>query len=213
MLSALRVRWLRIRRGWRTAIVTIICALVVIGGTGFFLYKRTALAREFDATLLGLVRLAASKDEKLALTDDQVKQVLVPLHRLEIQDSIQPNDARQALAEIRAALTTDQLAALSQPGNWTAGGLRFAGGTPRLGSSRPGLASGGDQNASPAPDSGAGAPSGTRPRLGQRGWLRSGPLARAIALFRVQLPQPAFVSQICQQLEDWLNGPSQTSPN
>lgn len=213
MLSALRTRWLRIPRGWRIAIVTILGALVVVGGTGFFLYQRTALAREFDATLLGLARLATSKDDKLALTDDQVKQVLVPLHRLEIQDSIQPNDARQALAEIRAALTADQLAAISQARNFAAGGLRFAGGAPRLGAARPGLAYGGDQNASPATENGAGAPSGVRQRVGQRNWRRPGPLARMVALFRVRLPQPAFVSQICQRLEDRLNGAAQTPTN
>lgn len=180
MLSALRTRWLRVPRGWRIAIVTILGTLVVVGGTGFFLYQRTALAREFDATLLGLTRLAASKGDKLALTDDQVKRVLVPLHRLEIQDSIQPDDARQALAEIRAALTADQLAAISQARSFAAGGLRFAGGVPRP---------------------------------GRRQFRRPGPLARMIALFRVQLPQPALVSQICQRLEDRLNGTAQTPTN
>lgn len=213
MLSALRDRWLRIRRGWRIAILTILCAVVVIGGAGFFLYRRAAPAREFNATLLGLMRLAAAQDDKLALTDDQVRQVLVPLHRLEIQDSIQLADARQALTEIRAALTTDQLAALSQRTGLAAGGLRFTAGMPRGNASRPGLAPGAGQGTAQAPDSGADAPSATRPRLGQRALRRTGPLARVIALFRVQLPQPAFVSQVCQRLEDRLNGATQTSPN
>lgn len=213
MLSALRTRWLRIRRGWRIAIVAMLCTLAAIGGIGLVLYQRTALAREFDATLLGVVRLASIQNDQLALTDDQVRQVLVPLRRLEIQDSIQPDDAREALAELRAALTADQLKAIARAGALADGGLRSASRLPRLGAMRPGLASGANPGAPPATNNETGEPGGVRQRLGQRAWRRPGPLARLVALFRLQLPQPAFISQICQRLEDRLNGAAQTPTN
>lgn len=232
-MRGLKNRWLSIRRGWRIAITTILTLGLLLSGLWLVFYQRTALAREFDATLTGVVRLTAMPGA-LALSDDQIRQIIVPLRNLEIQATIEPDAARQTITDIHAVLTTEQLAAMTE---------RMAGPGGQPGDSGlPGDSNGvtGSNGTSGTAQNGNSGNSGTgsnrgAPRTGTGGFRiraggglpglfgggltasgagsvrRAGPLARLLAPLTVKLPQPAVVSQICQVLENRLDGTAPTT--